>query len=66
MESVKLRIGQPITQEQFEELSDEQLVRLVPQAYREFFLGKVFCADGRFYLEDRTARSSLSDGFLDE
>ena len=50
MESFKIRVGRPITPEQLEELSDEQLVRLVPKAYREFFPGKDFCADGHFYL----------------
>ena len=42
----KLRVGQPITSEEFDELSDAQLERLVPKAYREFFPGKDDCADG--------------------
>ena len=46
MDPIKLRVGRPITPEQFEELSDEQLARLVPKAYREFFPGKDFCAGG--------------------
>ncbi|MDP3604632.1 MAG: hypothetical protein Q8R59_02665 [Polaromonas sp.] len=45
----KLRVGQPITPEEFDELSDAQLERLVPKAYREFFPGKDDCADGYFY-----------------
>lgn len=65
MEPVKLKVGRPITPEQFEELSDEQLVRLVPKAYREFFPGKDFCADGHFYLHDGTAWCFFRGGFLD-
>jgi hypothetical protein len=38
----------------------------VPKAYREFFPGKDFCADGYFYLHDGTAWSFLKGGFLDE
>ncbi|HEY2928836.1 hypothetical protein [Piscinibacter sp.] len=66
METRRLRVGQPITPKQFEELSDEQLARLVPRAYREFFPGKDFCADGCFYLHDGTAWSFFKAGFLDE
>ena len=66
MESFKIRVGRPITPEQLEELSDEQLVRLVPKAYREFFPGKDFCADGHFYLHDGTAWCFFRGGFLDE
>jgi len=66
MEPIKLRVGRPITPEQFEELSDEQLAKLVPKAYREFFPGKDFCADGHFYLHDGTAWSFFRGGFLDE
>jgi hypothetical protein len=62
----KLRVGQPITPEQFEELSDEHLLRLIPKAYREFFPGKDFCADGYFYLHDGTAWSFYRGSFLDE
>ncbi len=57
MEPRKLTVGQPITPEQFDELTDEQLARLVPREYREFFPGKDFCADGFFYLHDGTAGS---------
>jgi hypothetical protein len=42
MDPIKLRVGRPITPEQFDELSDEQLIRLVPKAYRDFFPGKDF------------------------
>ncbi len=66
MEPRRLRVGQPITPEQFEELTDEQLARLVPRAYREYFPGKDFCADGHFYLHDGTAWSFYRGGFLDE
>jgi hypothetical protein len=66
MESFKPRVGKPITPEQFDELSDEQLVRLIPKAYREFFPGKDFCADGHFYLHDGTAWSFYRGDLLDE
>ena len=66
METRKLRVGQPITPEQFEELSDEQLLRLLPRAYRDFFPGKDICTDGHFYLHDGTAWSFFKAGFLDE
>ena len=66
MEPRKLRVGQPITPEQFDELSDEQLERLVPRAYREFFPGKDFCADGCFYLHDGSAWSFFKAGFVDD
>ena len=61
-----LRVGRAITPEQFDELTDEQLIRLVPKAYREFFPGKDFCADGRFYLHDGTAGSFYRADLLDE
>jgi hypothetical protein len=32
-----MRAGQPITPQEFDELSDEELERLVPKRYREFF-----------------------------
>ena len=66
MEPRKLRVGQPITPEQFGELTDEQLARLVPREYGEFFPGKDFCADGFFYLHDGTAWSFFKGSFLDE
>jgi hypothetical protein len=62
----RLKVGQPITPEQFEALDDEQLSRLVPRAYREFFPGKDFCADGSFYLHDGNAWSFFKGGFLDD
>ncbi|HKX40406.1 MAG TPA: hypothetical protein VJO99_04565 [Burkholderiaceae bacterium] len=62
----RLRVGQPITPEQFEALSDAQLERLVPKAYREFFPGRDFCADGAFYLHDGTAWSFYKGGFVDD
>lgn len=61
----RLRVGQPITPEQFELYSDEQLVRLLPRSVREYFPGKDFCADGHFYLHDGTAWCFYRGGFLD-
>jgi hypothetical protein len=62
----RLRVGQPITPEEFEVLSDAQLARLVPKAWREYFPGKENCADGHFYLHDGTAycfyKADLLDG----
>ena len=55
MDAPLLRVGRSITPEQFELLSDEQLVRLLPRTVREYFPGKDFCADGSFYLHDGTA-----------
>ena len=66
MESRRLRVGQAITPDEFEMLSDEQLARLVPRAYREFVPGKDNCADGSFYLHDGTAWSLFKGGFVDE
>jgi hypothetical protein len=66
MEPRKLRVGQAITPEEFEALSDARLARLVPRAYREYFPGKEQCADGCFYLHDGTAWSFYKGGFLDE
>ena len=66
MEKRKLRVGQPISPEQFDELSDEQLARLLPRGYREFFQGKEFCADGCFYLHDGNAYSFYKAGFVDD
>ncbi len=66
MEPRKLRVGSAITPEEFDQLSDEQLERLVPKAYREFFPGKDSCGDGSFYLHDGTVWSFYKGGFLDE
>lgn len=66
MDKPRLRAGSAITPEQFEELSDAQLERLVPKAYREFFPGKEDCADGYFYLHDGTAYSFYKGGLLDD
>ena len=62
----RLRTGQSITPEEFDELSDDQLLRLIPTAYRDAFPGKEGCADGYFYLHDGTAWSFYKGGFLDE
>ena len=66
MEPRRLRVGQSISAEEFEALSDEQLARLVPRSWREFFPGKDFCADGCFYLHDGTAWSFFKGGFVDD
>ena len=66
MESRKLKVGQPITPDEFDQLSDAQLERLVPRAYREFFPGKDDCADGHFYLHDGTSWCFYKGGFLDD
>ena len=59
----KLRVGQPITPEEFDALSDAQLERLVPRAQREFFPGKDACADCPF--SARRTAVILQGGFLD-
>jgi hypothetical protein len=61
----RLKVGQAITPEEFDLLTDAQLVRLVPKAYREFFPGKDDCADGHFYLHDGTAWCFYKGDFLD-
>jgi hypothetical protein len=66
MERRRLRVGQAITPDEFDELSDEQLARLVPAKYREDFPGKDACGDGFFYLHDGTAWSFYKGGFLDD
>lgn len=66
MERRRLRVGQPITPAEFDAMTDEQLERLVPRAYREFFPGKDSCADGYFYLHDGRAWSFYKGGLLDE
>ena len=66
MDTPRLRVGQAITPEQFDLLSDAQLARLVPKPYREYFPGKDFCADGHFYLHDGQAWSFFKGGFLDD
>ncbi|HZY18747.1 MAG TPA: hypothetical protein VFE82_09705 [Ramlibacter sp.] len=62
----RLRAGSAITPQEFEELSDEQLERLVPKAWREFFPGKDACFDGCFYLHDGTVWSFYKGGLRDE
>ena len=65
-EQRRLRLGQAITPDEFDLLSDAQLARLVPKDYREYFPGKDNCADGHFYLHDGTAWSFYKSGFLDD
>ena len=65
MDTPRLRVGQAITPDQFEQLTDAQLARLVPKAYREFFPGKEDCADGHFYLHDGTAWYFFKGDLLD-
>lgn len=62
----RLRVGSAITPEEFEALSDAQLERLVPKAYRDYYPGKDNCADGHFYLHDGTAWSFFKGGLLDD
>ena len=62
----KRLVGRAITPEEFEELSDGQLERLVPRAYRDYYPGKDNCADGYFYLHDGTAWSFFKGGLLDD
>ena len=64
-EQRRLRVGQAITPDEFELLSDAQLARLVPKAYREYFPGKENCADGHFYLHDGRAWSFYKADLLD-
>jgi hypothetical protein len=66
MERRRLRVGSAITPEEFEVLSDAQLERLVPKAYRHYYPGKEHCADGYFYLHDGTAWSFYKGGMLDD
>jgi hypothetical protein len=66
METRKLRVGAPISPDEFDMLTDEQLIRLLPRAYREFFPGKDFRADGHFYLHDGNAWCFYKGGFLDD
>lgn len=66
MERRRLRAGSAITPDEFDELSDAQLERLVPRQYRDYFPGKEACADGHFYLHDGTAWSFFKGGLLDE
>lgn len=65
-ESRGLKVGRAISPEQFEALTDAELVRLVPKAYREYFPGKEDCANGAFYLHDGTAWSFFKAALLDE
>ena len=66
MERRRLRAGQPITPQEFDELPDEELERLVPKKYREFFPGKDGCANGSFYLDDGTVWSFFKGSLLDD
>lgn len=65
-EQRRLRVGQAITPDEFDLLSDAQLARLVPKDYREYFPGKDNCADGHFYLHDGTAWSFYKGDLLDD
>ena len=66
MEPRERKAGRVITPDEFEAMSDEQLLRLVPKAYREYFPGKDDCANGAFYLHDGTAWSFFRGSLLDE
>lgn len=66
MESGKRRVGASISPEEFEALSDRELLRLVPKAYRDDFPGKEGCVNGYFYLLDGTAWSFFKGSLLDD
>lgn len=66
MTSRNLRVGRAITPEEFDELSDTELMRLLPRAYREYFPGKEDCANGCFYLHDGTAWSFFRGSLVDD
>jgi hypothetical protein len=66
MESPRHRVGRAITPEQFDALGDEELARLVPRAYRDYFPGKDACVNGHFYLHDGSAWSFFKAGLVDE
>jgi hypothetical protein len=66
MAASERRAGRSLTPAEFAELSDEQLARLVPRAYRDDFPGKDACANGAFYLHDGTVWSFFKGGLLDE
>lgn len=65
-ESHRSKAARAITPDEFDEMSDEQLLRLVPKAYRDCFPGKEGCANGHFYLHDGTAWSFFRGALLDE
>jgi hypothetical protein len=62
----KLRTGRPITPQQFDELDEEQLERLVPKAWRDCFPGKDACDNGSFFLHDGTRYSFFKAGLVDD
>ena len=66
MEPRRPRIARAISPEQFEELGDEELARLVPKAYRDYFPGKDGYVNGHFYLHDGSAWSFFKAGLLDD
>jgi hypothetical protein len=66
MSRSRAKAGRAITPQEFDALTDEQLVGLIPRAYREYFPGKENCADGYFYLHDGTAWSFYKASLLDE
>ena len=66
MESPRDRVGRAITPEQFDALGDEELARLVPRAYRDYFPGKDACVNGHFYLHDGSAWSFFKAGLVDD
>lgn len=63
---LRRRPGRAITPAEFDELGDEELLRLVPKPYRDDFPGKEACANGHFYLHDGRAWSFFKGGWLDE
>ena len=66
MEPRRHRVGRAISADEFDELGDEELARLVPKSYRDYFPGKEGCVNGHFYLHDGSAWSFFKGGFLDD
>jgi len=64
--TARLRVGRAITPAEFDELTDDELVRLIPRAYRDSFPGKEGCFNGCFYLHDGRAWSFFKAALLDE
>ena len=66
MEPRRHHVGRAISADEFDELGDEELARLVPKSYRDYFPGKEGCVNGHFYLHDGSAWSFFKGGLLDE
>lgn len=42
----------PVTKEQFDVMTDEQLLKTIPSIWRPMYPGKEYCPFGEFYLHD--------------